>query len=388
MKKIILSIYFFAVAQFCVAQATPTPPQQPTPPPKPAAVPTPARSVLGRLEGLEALGGKNDDDEPKEVIKKTYKTKFSEGKKIVINIESSVVSIEGYNGDEVIIEAENPPQAPKEAEGLRPLSAGGTDNTGLGIAANTNGGVMTVNMILKPKNTYKNGQRDLSTKYKFKVPSGVNVSYKQGNEWCSCDDKNPLAISNIDGEVEVRTNDTYIVLKDVTGPIVARSNNGKIKVIYDEKISEKPSSFVTYDGSIDITVSEKAKVAFGINTSFYGSRSNVFTDLDLKVMDEKPKVTETKKTTTKPVEEAYLKPKISNDTSTSTNVLEIQQKIEEVKAAQNEMKEKIAENHTFEPASWAGWDNNNNNKMTYVLNEGKTQISIRTNNGNVFLRKK
>ncbi len=334
--------------------------------------------------------------------KSSFKTKFVGGRKIVLNLETAQVSVEGYNGDEVIIEAENAPQIPEEAKGLRPLSAGGTDNTGLGLATLITNGIMTISTVLK-------NNEDEPTKYKFKVPKQLSVSYGQRNGWCNCDESIPVIIKNIDGEVNVKTNEMNIELNNVTGPIIAKSNSGKIKVIYDDKISEKPSSFVCYNGNIDITVSEKAKVSFDVNTN-YGSRSNVFTDLDLKTVTTTEKKEDKSKDLSTKVEVSYHSlvppkppkvPKIGNmrvtsatvkdsasrseytvtDSSGITNPLQIAMDLQEMSIG-------IANDELSELADLNTANDFGKKSTSYVLNEGKTKISVRSLNGNVFLRKK
>jgi hypothetical protein len=335
----------------------------------------------------------------------TFKTKFT-GKKIVLRLETAQVSIEGYNGDEIIIEAENAPQIPEEAKGLRPLSTGGTDNTGLGLAAVTTNGIMTISTVLKSNDS------DEPTKYKFRIPRQLSVSYKQGNGWCNCDEAIPVMVSNMDGEVEIKTTDLGINFINVTGPIVANSTNGKIKVIYDDKISDKPSSFASYDGNIDISVSDKAKVAFGVNTG-YGSRSNVFTDLDLKTVTTTEKKEDKSKDLVTKVEVSYHSlvapkppkapkaPRMGDMRVTSATVRDSASRSEftftdssgvtdplRMAMDLNQMSMDIANGELADLSDLNTANDYGKKSTSYVLNDGKTKISIRTSNGNVFLRKK
>jgi hypothetical protein len=289
---------------------------------------------------------------------------------------------------------------PAEAKGLRPLSAGGTDNTGLGIAAITTNGIMTISTVLKSNDS------DEPTKYKFRIPRQLSVSYGQSSGWCNCDETVPITIKNIDGEVNIKTNDLAIELTNVTGPIVAKSNGGAIKAIYDDKISDKPSSFVSYQGNIDIAISDKAKIIFGVNTD-YGNRSNVFTDLDLKVI-----VTSEKKD--KKLDDISLRgnvtfrppvppkpPKLGKIQVESVTITDSTNKSEFTVTDQagtydalrmamdlNQMSVDIANGELAELADLNTANDFEKKSTSYVLNEAKTKISIRTLNGNVFLRKK
>jgi hypothetical protein len=190
---------------------------------------------------------------------------------------------------------------------------------------------------------------------------------------------------------------------------VAKSNSGAIKAIYDDKISDKPSSFVSYQGNIDIAISDKAKIIFGVNTD-YGNRSNVFTDLDLKVIvtsekkDDKKTKLDISFSESKPPAPPKP-PKVGdariiasrvaiNDTTNNTeisitdstgsslkNIMKLAMDLNQMGADR--------ENDELSELSDLNTANDFEKKSTsYVLNEAKTKISIRTLNGNVFLRKK
>ncbi len=329
--------------------------------------------------------------------KSSYKTKFIGGKKIVLNLDPTRLSIEGYNGDEVIIEAENAPQIPEEAKGLRPLSAGGTDNTGLGVAVVTTNGTMTISTVLK------NNDSGRPTTYKIKIPRQVDLSYKQGSGWSG--ETLPVVIANIDGEVTIKTNDINIELNNVTGPIVAKSSSGKIKVVYDDKISDKPSSFVSFS-DIDITVSEKAKVAFSINSGF-GNSGNIFTDLDLKTVNTTEKKENKSDKISSKINVTIGPPKVPKPpkpgefriTSMTVNVKDSTSINEDVTVTDStgsldamklamDLSNASMDIANTELAELGETMDFGKKSTSYVLNDGKTKISIRSSEGNVFLRKK
>jgi hypothetical protein len=331
---------------------------------------------------------------------KTFKTKFSgANKRVIMDIDAKQLDIEGYKGDEIIIEAQNVPDVPKEADGLRPLSAGGVDNTNLGLTANANGDVLKINVVMKGKATYK-----------IKIPQELSLVVKKRNS-CSCNELG-MSISGMEGSIEVNTNYEDITLTDVTGPIVANSSQGKIKVVYDEKMPEKPSSIVSYGDNIDVTVSEKAKVLFSISSS----EGNMFTDLDLKPYTPDPKTLEEEKKTAENVREIAKKAQMDREmaanawksngeptvvigqpiqgatsgattirgSASAPNVVGIRTYSADdnvVIAGQN------ATYYSFSDGQYKFWDSDRN-APKYVLNDPQTKISIRTTHGNVYLRKK
>lgn len=330
---------------------------------------------------------------------KTYKTKFSgANKRVIMDIDAKQLDIEGYSGDELIIEATDIPNVPKEADGLRPLSAGGIDNTGLGLSAYPSGDVLKINVVMKGKSLYK-----------IKMPKELALIVKKRNS-CSCNEKG-MSITGMEGSIEVNTNYESITLTNVSGPVVANSSQGKIKVIYDDKMPDKPSSIVSYNDNVDVTLSEKAKVLFSISSS----DGNMFTDLDLKPYTPDPKAIEEEK---KVLEEARAAKRAQVSGWSSEDKAKQEVEIVEgrrlqgsttvtgtirsaspassggtypkgyvvgddnvVVAGQNGMF------YSFSDGQYKFWDSDRN-APKYVLNEPGTKISIRTTRGNVYLRKK
>ncbi|MFN8345636.1 MAG: hypothetical protein U0X91_11560 [Spirosomataceae bacterium] len=319
---------------------------------------------------------------------KTYKTKFSgANKRVIMDIDAKQLDIEGYNGDEVIIEAIDVPSVPKEADGLRPLSAAGVDNTNVGLSAYPNGDVLKINVVMKGKALYK-----------IKMPKELGLAVKKRNS-CSCNE-NGMSITGMEGSIEVNTNYESIKLTNVTGPIVANSSQGNIKVIFDDKMPDKPSSIVSYGGDVDISIADKSKVLFSINSS----DGNMFTDLDLKPYTPDPKVIEDEK---RALEDTRAIKRSQSAAWSSEDKVKAEA---ETASGQNiNISGKTYTATTPKPAigtSYSGsnvyiangdgfyytfgdkvWDGDRNTPK-YVLNDPQTKIAIRTTRGNVYLRKK
>lgn len=307
---------------------------------------------------------------------KTYKTKFAgAGKSLLMNIDAKQLDIEGYNGDEVIIEASNIPELPKEADGLRPLSSAGVENTNTGLSADINGNTLSINSVMKGKAIYK-----------IRVPKEVAITVKKRNS-CSCNEAG-MSIKGMEGPLEINTNYEEITLLDVTGPIVAHSNQGKIKVIFDEKMPDKPSSIVSYGDHVDVTIPEKAKLLLSVSSS----NGNMFTDLDLKpYKEENPK---------REVEEREIKGGVEKLNNVTISGSSANPPAKEGTTATSWSSSKSASapsvyywdgdqwtgnTYTFNTYAAKDYDRS---APKYVLNEPQTKITIRTTQGNVYLRKK
>ncbi len=63
---------------------------------------------------------------------------------IEFSLSKSEISIEGYDGNEIVIKNTDYQAPPERAEGLRPLYGGGQDNTGIGLSVEEENGILKV----------------------------------------------------------------------------------------------------------------------------------------------------------------------------------------------------------------------------------------------------
>ncbi len=210
---------------------------------------------------------------------KNYKVPFSGAdKRVQIFSGANILLVQSYNGTDVVIEAEAPTRdLPEEAQGLRIISAGASDNTGVGANVETEGNVLKIRI---PKSKYFGN-------FLVKIPKGLSLSLKEsGNAY------GKWIITGIDGEVEATTSYSTLTIKDVSGPIVARGGYGKISVIFDKLNPTKPNS-ISASGSVDVSMPADSKTSVKLKSSY----GDVFTDFELATVktDEKTKSTESSK---------------------------------------------------------------------------------------------
>jgi Putative adhesin len=197
---------------------------------------------------------------------KIFKKAFSaaSGKqKVEIYIESAELKISGYNGNELVIEADrNSDGPPERAKGLRPLSTTAEDNTGLGLEVKEAGGVMTIKKAMRS-----------DASYKIKVPAGADIKIEEEG-WNGGD----LNLRDLNGEVEVSMNSSDIKIENVTGPVVANTVNGEIEVVFSRLNQEKPSHISATNGFIDVTLPADTKADVELHTI----NGEAYSDFDIK----------------------------------------------------------------------------------------------------------
>ncbi|GAB2618251.1 hypothetical protein GCM10027035_13060 [Emticicia sediminis] len=194
----------------------------------------------------------------------SFKQSFSGAdKRVVILSASSNLTIEGITGTEVIVESDKQEKEfPDEAQGLKIVSPGGaTDNTGIGANVQVEGNTLKIRL---PKSKYYGN-------FVVKVPKDLNVSIKEnGNSY------GKWYISGMKGEVEAETSYSTLNIKNVSGPIVARGGYGKIYVEYDQLSQSRPNS-ISASGAVDITLPADAKANLKVQATY----ADFFTDFDI-----------------------------------------------------------------------------------------------------------
>lgn len=199
-----------------------------------------------------------------------YKTKLANAKdrKVTIELDAAQLKIEGHNSDEVIIQASSGYEAPPErAKGLKPIYNTAVDNSGIGLAVTQESGGLKIEKAARKQ-----------INYTIKLPRKVAILYQETN-WHGSN----ITVSNMDGDLEIRTNNSSIDLNNVIGPVVANTINGEVNIVYSTLSQEKPTAISTINGLIDITLPSTAKASVKLRSI----QGEMFTDFDLGLKNTK-----------------------------------------------------------------------------------------------------
>jgi hypothetical protein len=211
----------------------------------------------------------------------TYRTSFNNHAGNVVKIEaaSENITIIGHDKNEILIEAvlqqkgqEKPdkPQRPDRptsdrAQGLKPMTASGTDNTGLGLTIEKSENQFIVQNI---------AGHAVSGKFVFYIPNKVKLSINEIKPWS----RSSYNLSGLSGELNINALNSGFVIKDISGPVVLQSTNGNIEVSFSRLVSDKPNSLTAVNGFVDITLPSNSKADIKINAV----NGEAFTDFDIK----------------------------------------------------------------------------------------------------------
>lgn len=188
--------------------------------------------------------------------------------RVVVKNLFAEIRIEGSDRTDILIETSSYEGIPDKAKGLKPLSASGPENTGIGLTVLQEGSDIIVSAASR--------QAD-GGEYVLKLPKNIKL-LADLNHWSAGD----LHISGMAAEVEAKTMSGQLILKNVTGPIVAYSLSGNVEVVFTSLNQNTPTSINTTSGDVDVTLPATTKASFVMGSV----TGEVYTDLDFKFAQE------------------------------------------------------------------------------------------------------
>jgi hypothetical protein len=104
----------------------------------------------------------------------------------------------------------------------------------------------------------------------IKVPVGSSLKLNGSN-------LDSITVENVAGEIEASTAVGDVKLVNVTGPLTVNATNGDIEVTLTKVAPDKPMSFVSFVGDIDLTLPADAKASFRIKSTM----GELYSDFDI-----------------------------------------------------------------------------------------------------------
>jgi DUF4097 and DUF4098 domain-containing protein YvlB len=97
-----------------------------------------------------------------------------------------------------------------------------------------------------------------------------------------------IKVDNVDGDLDVKHTNGPLALKNVSGTVVANTTNGDVTVTFNRINLDKPMAFTTFNGDVDVTFPANAKFNFKMKSE----RGDIYSDfkLDMKASGPSKKV--------------------------------------------------------------------------------------------------
>lgn len=218
--------------------------------------------------------------------------------KIEVSNQRGSITIKGYNGQEVVVEAKirekklGEDETKMEAEianRLRLMTREAREEEEEEKSQKTKG----LKRLALPGSTglsieEENNKMDIRTSImRQAVDLEIQVPFSTSLELSSLMG-GTITVDNIKGEIEVSNMNGPTKLLAISGTVLANSLNGDVEVSFVEVSPNKPMSFSTMNGDIDVTLPPSTKANLKLKTDY----GEIYSDFEIKIDTTPQKVTE------------------------------------------------------------------------------------------------
>jgi hypothetical protein len=198
----------------------------------------------------------------------TTRIKFSDAAKpgtLKVSLKMGDVTITGTDDPEVTVETELESQdAPVRKDGLRVISESAT------FSLKEQDNVVTLDT-----GDYWGGFGN-DAEFNIRVPRNTNVIVSNGFG-------GEISIEDIDGDIDVKSLNGEISLDNISGSALVETMNGEISATIRQLSADKPLSFTSMNGEIDIHLPADAQAKIRLRTQ----NGAILTDFDEKALATK-----------------------------------------------------------------------------------------------------
>lgn len=127
--------------------------------------------------------------------------------------------------------------------------------------------------------------------WKYAVDLTIQVPVSSSLELGAMND-GKVIVENVNGDIEVGCSNGRISLRNVAGSVVAHTVNGDIEVGFTRVSADKPLSFSNMNGDIDITLPADVKASVRMKSQ----QGNIYSDFDVALKTAPTKVEGAEKT--------------------------------------------------------------------------------------------
>jgi len=191
---------------------------------------------------------------------------------IEVGLVHGSITVTAYNGKEIIIEAKARSQrghksrrhSDKGSRGMLRLNA---VSTGLSVEEQHN------------KMSIGAASHVRAVDIKLQVPRKTSLALSTVND-------GDIFVEGVEGELELNNVNGEIKVKDVSGTVLSNTTNGDVTVTFKKITPNKPLSFVSFNGDVDVTFPGDINAELKLKSE----HGDIFTDYEI-TLEERRNVT-------------------------------------------------------------------------------------------------
>ena len=183
---------------------------------------------------------------------------------------SGDITVNAYDGNEIVIVTDTPVRDADEAEAPRADGLRRIQSSTVGLTAEEANNTVALRMDFS--------MRDVDLEVTVPRRTSVHASLVNGGD---------IAISGVTGEHELSNVNGDVIATDVTGSAVMNSTNGDVRAAFVGVNATKSMSFSSFNGDVDVTL----PTSLAADLLVTSQQGEVLTDFDV-VMQQDPAVVE------------------------------------------------------------------------------------------------
>lgn len=178
------------------------------------------------------------------------------------------ITVKGYDGKEVIVEAHTRGERSDKSESQGGLHRIPQTATGLSVDADNNDVVIRVDSVQR------------TTDLTITVPRRTSLSLHTVND-------GNITINDVEGEIDVNNLNGQVSLNHIGGSAVVSALNGRVLVTFNRVDPDKSMAFSSLNGDIDLTFPPDIKA----NLSMRTDNGEIYSDFDIQMQATAPQQT-------------------------------------------------------------------------------------------------
>ncbi len=212
-----------------------------------------------------------------------------------VNIQNGGITVRGYEGKEVIVEARTRGKMLQELEKVKLIADKIRERANQRLKEREKKDKKTEGMsrILPSGGSgleieeEDNKMEIRASTWKQTVDVIIQVPYST-SLGLSAHNNGDIVVENVNGDIEVNHHNGELRLTAVSGTVVAHSFNGNLLVTFVKVDPTKPMSFSTWNGDIDVTFPSNIKAKVKMKSD----RGDIYSDFDIQLDKAPQKIVE------------------------------------------------------------------------------------------------
>lgn len=181
-----------------------------------------------------------------------------------VNLINGSITVTGYDGKEVIVEARaRTKKYARENSGENEMKRLTITSTGLTVEEKDN--------EMSVEAASHNRTIDLT----IQVPRKTALELSTINS-------GSIKVEKVEGEIELNNVNGSIEAQQISGSVVANTTNGRVLVTFDKVAADKPMSFVSFNGDVNVTFPANIKA----NVKMKSEQGEIFSDFDINLQEK------------------------------------------------------------------------------------------------------